>query len=159
MTAVEGYMFPGRLINPNVSKSEQEINHHRLNEFTLKTAGKKTHIAEKQNPEILSRIAQFQMLILTYLTQEEYSILCLLSNKMCKYIKEFEESFKGVTSNTIVHSILILVASNIGISKKIFLKVLNMERRKSNNIRIDLIQKTKGYNAMKKGFIQVLKGL
>jgi len=114
---------------------------------------------KKGNDLILSRIAEFKKLISRHLTIEENEEFYKLANKMCQYVEYLGTGLKGVSSTSIVHSILILVASKIGISKKTFLKVLNTERRKHSNIRIDIIKKSQCYNTMKKGFVEIMKSI
>merc|ERR1719188_1614570 len=104
-------------------------------------------------------LLNLKKLISRHLTIEENEEFYKLANKMCQYVEYLGTGLKGVSSTSIVHSILILVASKIGISKKTFLKVLNTERRKHSNIRIDIIKKSQCYNTMKKGFVEIMKSI
>lgn len=110
---IQDFQFQKPTITKKKSNSDKEINYYCLNnQSTEKIPAKNFNLYEelnnkKGNDLILSRIAEFRKLILRHLTAKQNEDFYALANKMCQYVEYLGSDLKGVSSTSIVHSILI----------------------------------------------------
>merc|ERR1711976_152246 len=105
---------------------------------------------------ILSRVSSFQQHLKGKLSMKQSQEFNILIKQMIEYIELIDETLKGYRADSIADALLLLVSSQIGVSKTDFLKNLKVGQRATVG-RINEIKKFYSYRHLKKGLKAINK--
>lgn len=104
---------------------------------------------------ILLRVSSFHQHLKGKLTVVQSQEFNKLIKQMISYIEQIDETIKGYRADSIADSLLLLVGSQVGVSKSDFLKNLKIGEKVTGG-RINEIKKFHSYKHLKKGLKAIL---
>lgn len=107
------------------------------------------------NQVIGMRVAKFMKSMQRILSDQQLNDFAELCNKIFDYIELEESTFKGFRGDSLADALLLLVGSQVGVTKKDFLQ--NLKDTKCVPSRLTEIKKFLCYRNLKAGLVSILK--